>query len=96
MAAVASTADEPERGGVEAGAVPVHAHLHLRQDEDDAQVAAPLFKVVLLQSPPRQALCTPDSTDLAKKVKNVKMIKFHSFYPFFSGTVDDLRNVKCF
>jgi hypothetical protein len=38
MAAVAETADEPERGGVEAGALPVHAHLHLRQDEDDAQV----------------------------------------------------------
>jgi hypothetical protein len=38
MAAVAQTADEPERGGVEAGALPVHAHLHLRQDEDDAQV----------------------------------------------------------
>ncbi len=51
MAAVAQTADEPERGGVEAGALPVHAHFHLRQDEDDAQVATPLFKVVLLQSP---------------------------------------------
>ncbi len=38
MAAVAQTADEPERRGVEAGALPVHAHLHLRQDEDDAQV----------------------------------------------------------
>jgi hypothetical protein len=60
MAAVAQTADEPERGGVEASALPVHAHLHLRQDEDDAQV---------------------NSTIL---------------YPFFSGTVDDLRNVKCF
>ncbi len=48
MAAVAPTADEPERGGVEAGALPVHTHLHIRQDEDDAQVANPLFKIVLL------------------------------------------------
>jgi hypothetical protein len=84
IAVVAPTADEPERGGVEAGALPVHAHLHLRQDEDDAQVANPLIKVVLLKSP-RQALCTRDSTDLAKKVKNVKMIKFHYFLSFFLG-----------
>jgi hypothetical protein len=83
MAAVAETADEPERGGVEAGALPVHAHLHLRQDEDDAQVANPLFKVVLRQSP-RQALRTNDLMDLAKNVKYVKMIKFHYFFIFFS------------
>ena len=44
--AVAQTADEPERGGVEASALPLHAHLHLRQDEDDAQVANPLLKII--------------------------------------------------
>ncbi len=83
---MAPTADEPERGGVEAGALPVHAHLHLRQDEDDAQVANPLFKVVLQYfSLPRQALRTTDSMDLAKKVKNVKIIKFHYFLSFFLG-----------